>query len=108
MSAAAVFCEPSRKAARSARTISRHSSSIVTVARQPSLARGLGGIADQQIHFGRAEIARVDAHQHAAGSGANALFVDAAPAPFERRCRPHRRRVEANSRTVWVSPVAST
>src|SRR5438552_3596971 len=46
------------------------------------LAR-LAGIADQEIHFGRAEINRIDAHQCFAGFLVDAGFLHALAAPFD-------------------------
>jgi len=47
------------------------------------LFSGLGGIADEPLHFGRPEVARIDFDQHAVGPGFDSLLVDADTAPFD-------------------------
>ena len=69
--------------ARSASTISRTSSSNADLVLPAELRVRLGRIAEQELDLGRAEIARIDLDQHAAGAGLDALLVDALAVPFD-------------------------
>ena len=87
---------------RSEATISATSCSNEVLCCQPSFDRGLRRIADQQVDFGRTEIAWIDLDQNPAGAGVNALFIGPFPAPLDRHSNlakrpldefPHRMRL---------------
>ena len=99
-----------RMIARSASTISRDQlARSWSCGVQPSFSRALRGIAEQMLDLGRAEVARVDAHQHVARSLRRAL-PRRRPRRASRSSRPtsRERRARRTRARECVSPVAST
>lgn len=67
----------------SACTICPTSSAKLVLQRQPGFSRAFAGIAEQEGHFRRPQIARIDRHQHIAGLGLDTLCIGAVAAPFD-------------------------
>ena len=98
-----------RRPARSAATISATSSAKLVLWRPAELVARLGGIAQQLVDLGRAEVARIDrARASSPVRCVDAHLVDALAAPRDARGRRRAKARSTNSRTECASPVAST